>query len=486
MPENFWPSALLLFCTFIYNKHMTIQEKLSRLPQVNECLKSSYGEKWLESYYRAIVIRSIREVIGSKRKEILDGSTPDVSIDAISGDIEDRIKKHSAYRLRALINASGVVIHTNLGRAILSDRAIENVAAVAGGYSNLEYEIFKGKRGKRYSHIRDIIKELTGAEDAIVVNNNAAAVLICLDTFAKGKEVVASRGELVEIGGSFRIPAVMQASGAILREVGTTNKTHLSDYENALCGNTGLLLKVHQSNYKVTGFTEEVPIDKLVKLGKEFKIPVVDDLGSGCLINLEKFGIYGEPTVQEVIREGADLVTFSGDKLLGGPQAGIIVGKEELIQQIQKNPMLRAMRIDKMTFAALEATFMQYLDEEKALQDIPTLRMLTQSGELIKKRARKIQASLKKSLSDHADLEIVADQSRAGGGSLPETDFPTYAISVKPLNISVNTLEKKLRLGNPPVIARIHGDALLIDVRTVRDREVKVLVNCIVSALKNS
>jgi L-seryl-tRNA(Ser) seleniumtransferase len=461
---------------------MSIQEKLSQLPQVNEYLKSPYAEKWLETYYRAVVIRSIREVIELKRKEILDGSNPEVSIDALANDIERRIKAHSAYKLRPLINASGVVIHTNLGRAVLSDRAIENVAAIAGGYSNLEYEISKGKRGKRYTHIKNIIRELTGAEDALVVNNNAAAVLICLDTFAKGKEVIVSRGELVEIGGSFRIPAVMQASGAILREVGTTNKTHLSDYENAMCGNTGLLLKVHQSNYKITGFTEEVPVGKLVKLGEEFNIPVVDDLGSGCLVNLEQFGIPGEPTVQDVIKEGADLVTFSGDKLLGGPQSGIIAGRAELIGQIEKNPMLRAMRIDKMTFAALEATFMQYLDEEKSLQNIPTLRMLTQSEAVIKKRAKKILTALKKTISAHAELSIVPDQSRAGGGSLPEADFPSYAVSVKPLNFSVNALEKKLRLGNPPVIARIQEEVLLIDARTIQDREIKTLASCFVAA----
>lgn len=461
---------------------MTIRQKLSQLPQVDECLKSPLGRKWLESHYRKIVIRSIREVIDSKRKEILDGKSPEISIEAIAEDIERLIRQYSSYKLRPLINASGVVIHTNLGRAILSDRAIENVLATAGSYSNLEYEISKGKRGKRYSHIKNIICELTGAEDAVVVNNNAAAVLICLDTFAKGKEVIVSRGELVEIGGSFRIPAVMQSSGAILREVGTTNKTHLSDYENALCGNTALFLKVHQSNYKVIGFTEEVPVEQLVKLGREFKIPVVDDLGSGCMISLKKYGIHDEPTVQDVISSGVDLVTFSGDKLLGGPQSGIIVGKVKMIQKIQKNPMLRAMRIDKMTFAALEATFMQYLDEEEVIRNIPTMRMLTQTQETIRKRARKILSSLKKSISERAGLDIIPGQSRAGGGSLPEADFPTFSVSIKPLGFSVNELEKRLRLGDPPVIARIKEDVMLIDARTVQDREVKVLVGCIVSA----
>ncbi|MBI4848371.1 MAG: L-seryl-tRNA(Sec) selenium transferase [Nitrospirae bacterium] len=463
---------------------MTIQEQLSQLPSVDECLKSAYGEKWLSSYARKTVLRAIREVIESKRKEILSGANADVTIDAISRDIETAIKKHSAYKLRPIINATGIVIHTNLGRSILSDKAIEHITTTARSFSNLEYEISTGKRGKRYSNIKDIIRELTGAEDAVVVNNNAAAVLICLDTFAKGKEVIVSRGELVEIGGSFRIPEVMKASGAILREVGTTNKTHLADYENALCGNTALLLKVHQSNYKVIGFTEEVPIEKLLKIGREYKIPVVDDLGSGCMINLEKYGVHGEPTVQEVVKTGADIVTFSGDKLLGGPQAGIIIGKEKLIQKIQKNPLLRAMRIDKMTLASLEATFMQYLDEEKAMKEIPTLRMMTEPVEIIKKRAKKIFTSLK-DIAGKAEIAVVPDESQAGGGSLPEINFPTFAVSIKPSGISVNELEKRLRLGDPPVIARIKGNALLIDARTIQDKEIKSLAGCVTSAFNN-
>ncbi len=463
---------------------MNNREKLSKLPSVDEYLKSPYGIKWLESFYRKRVIQSIREVVDMKRKEILDGKEPEVSMDALSPDIEKIIRQRSAYKLRPLINATGIVIHTNLGRSILPDKAIENIVATAGSYSNLEYEISKGKRGKRYSHIKDIITELTGAEDAIVVNNNAAAVLVCLDTFAKGKEVIVSRGELVEIGGSFRVPDVMESSGAILREVGTTNKTHLADYKNALCGNTGLLLKVHQSNYKISGFTEEVPVEKLARLGREFRVPVVDDLGSGCLISLEKFGIHGEPTVQEVITQGADLVTFSADKLLGGPQAGIIAGRKKLIKKIEKNPMLRALRIDKMTFATLEAVFMQYLDEDEAIKNIPTIRMLTETRDIIKKRAKKILAALKKAVSSHADMDIIPDQSRAGGGSLPETDFPTFVVAIKPNSISVNELEKRLRLGSPSVIARIKGDLLLIDARTVQEREIRILVQCIFDAFE--
>ena len=461
---------------------MPNKKKLSQLPSVDECIKSPFGEEWLLKYYRNIIVRSVRETIDSKRKELLDGADPDISIDTIAAEIEETIVRHSEYKLRPLINASGVVIHTNLGRSILSDKALENIVSTAGSYSNLEYEIAKGKRGKRYAHIKDILVELTGAEDAVVVNNNAAAVLICLDTFAKGREVIVSRGELVEIGGSFRIPEVMKSSGAILREVGTTNKTHMVDYENAVCGNTGLLLKVHQSNYKISGFTEEVPVPDLVKVGKEFRIPVVSDLGSGCMISLRPYGVHDEPTVQEVIKEGADLVTFSGDKLLGGPQSGIIVGRKKLVQKIQQNPMMRAMRIDKMTFAALEATFMQYLDEGKALKNIPTLRMLTESGDIIKKRAKKILNTLKKSISDKAVMEVQPDQSRAGGGSLPEADFPTFVVSIKPHNMSINALEKKLRLGDPTVIARIKEDILLIDARTIQDREVKELVNCVIKA----
>jgi len=454
------------------------QKMLSTIPSVDEFLKSPYGLKWLDAYPRRSVLKAVRMVLDAKRKEILSGVAPDVSMDILAGDIEETIRQLSSYRLKPVINATGVVIHTNLGRSILSDKAIEHVMTTVRSYSNLEYEIAKGKRGKRYSQIKGIIKDMTGAEDAVVVNNNAAAVLICLDTFAKGREVIVSRGELVEIGGSFRIPEVMKAGGAILREVGTTNKTHLHDYENALCGSTALLLKVHQSNYRVIGFTEEVPIEKLAAMGKKYRVPVMADLGSGCMIDLKRYGVHGEPAVQEVVKTGADIVTFSGDKLLGGPQAGIIIGRERFIQKIQKNPLLRALRIDKMTLASLEATFMQYLDEDKALMEIPTLRMMTEPVEVIRKRAGRIFRALK-DISAKADISIVPDDSQAGGGSLPQINFPTFSVSIRPNSISVNELEKRLRLGEPAVIAKIKGNALLIDARTVQDREIKGLVNCV-------
>ncbi len=376
-----------------------------------------------------------------------------------------------------------MIIHTNLGRSVLSDKAIENIASAAGSYSNLEYDLKKGKRGKRYTHIKEILRELSGAEDALVVNNNAAAVLLCLNTFAKDREVIVSRGELVEIGGSFRIPEVMKAGGAILREVGTTNKTHLADYENALCGATALLLKVHQSNYKVKGFTEEVMADELVKLGRQYKIPVIADLGSGCMIDLAKYGVSGEPTVQETIKAGVDIVTFSGDKLLGGPQAGIILGREKLIQKIQKNPLLRAMRIDKLSLAALEATMMQYLDEEKALREVPTLRMLTEPLESIRRRAKRIYNLLRKNIGSKAWIEIKKDLSRAGGGSLPEIDFPTFVVLLKPFKVPISKVESNLRDGAPPVIVRVKDNAILFDARTLQDGEIKTLVDCVKAAI---
>lgn len=460
------------------------QQRLSQIPSVDECLKSSHGQRWLESHPRRIVLNSIRETLEEKRKEILKGLNPDVSFDSIVHEIEDRIKSFSSYRLIHVINATGVIVHTNLGRSVLSERAIENVINVARNYSNLEYDLKHGRRGERYSHLKDILIELFGAEDGLVVNNNAAAVLLCLNTFAKDREVIVSRGELVEIGGSFRIPEVMRSSGAILREVGTTNKTHLRDYRNALCGNTALLLKVHQSNYRVVGFTSDVKLEELTGLAREFKIPLMADLGSGCVIDLKRYGIHGEPTVQDVIRAGVDIVCFSGDKLLGGPQAGLILGKESMIKRIKKNPLLRAMRIDKMTIAALEATLMEYLDEEKATAEIPTIRMLLQPVDEIRRRAKRVCSLLKRGLQGYAEIGMISEGSRAGGGALPEVNLPTFVVAIKPLVIPVNKLESILRDGDTPVISRIKDDSLLLDMRTVEDHQIKRLVTCVTHAFR--
>ncbi|MGB9716807.1 MAG: L-seryl-tRNA(Sec) selenium transferase, partial [Thermodesulfovibrionales bacterium] len=324
----------------------------------------------------------------------------------------------------------------------------------------------------------------TGAEDALVVNNNAAAVFLCLNTLSKGKETIVSRGELVEIGGSFRMPEVMSASGAILKEVGTTNRTNIHDYESAINDNTALIVKVHKSNFKVSGFVDEVSIEELVTLGRRYQIPVMFDLGSGCLIDLKPFGIYDEPVVRDIVKAGVDITTFSGDKLLGGPQGGIIVGKREYIEKIQKNPLTRAMRIDKLTLAGLEATLMEYIDEEKAIENIPTLKMILQKPEKIRKRARSIAKRLKKEMKD-IWIDVMPDTSRAGGGSLPELDFPTYIVAIRSDNISVNEIEERLRNGNPPIISRIKEGYLILDARTIRTKDIDDLVKGIKSAFSS-
>lgn len=464
---------------------------LSALPSVDELLKGPYGSQWLASFPRTVVVQAIRDIIAEERQKILEGESRDISSPAISFCISARINKLSSFSLLPVINATGIVLHTNLGRAVLSDRAVENVIAVSRGYSNLEYDIAAGRRGKRHSHTTGILRQLTGAEDALIVNNNAAAVFLCLATIAKDREVIVSRGELVEIGGSFRVPDVMAASGATLHEIGTTNKTHLHDYRKAINDKTGLILKVHQSNYKITGFTEEVTIEQLAALGKEQSIPVMYDLGSGCLLDLKPYGIHEEPSVQEIMKSGADLVTFSGDKLLGGPQGGIIVGRQDLMEKIRKNPLARAVRVDKMTIAAFEATLMDYLDPEKALQSIPVLRMLFQSLGTIKSRASKIAAGLRRQIAEAGiapdispEIALVRDSSKAGGGSLPEARFETYAVSIDPKHIAVNQLETRLRTGSRPLIARIKDNALLLDARTIHDQDIRELVRIVSSALR--
>jgi L-seryl-tRNA(Ser) seleniumtransferase len=458
------------------------QKLLSRLPSVDEILKSTPGAELLRTYPRRYVLQGVRQGIDQKRQEILSGRSNDFSQEVLLAEIEDSIACLSAFSLKPLINATGVVIHTNLGRSTLSDRVLENIRRVSESYSNLEYDIEQGKRGKRYAHIKRILREITGAEDALVVNNNAAAVLLSLNTLSKGREVIVSRGELVEIGGSFRIPDVMVSSGAILREVGTTNKTHLHDYENAINGNTSLILKVHRANFRIVGFTDEVPIEELVALGSKHGIPVMYDLGSGCLINLKTYGIHDEPAVQEIVKTGVDLTTFSGDKLLGGPQGGVIVGKKEHIERIQKNPITRAVRIDKLTLAGFEATLMEYLDEEKAIKAIPTLRMLLQKPEEIRNRANTLARRLRKEVHN-AHIRVMTDTSRAGGGALPEHDLPTFVTAITTESISVNELEGKLRKGTPPVITRIKEDSLILDARTIRDHDIPVLVQRIKSIL---
>ncbi|MHC1787903.1 L-seryl-tRNA(Sec) selenium transferase [Solidesulfovibrio sp.] len=386
---------------------------------------------------------------------------------------------------RRVLNATGVVVHTNLGRSLLAPEAATAAAEACLRYSNLEFDLTTGERGSRYSHVVDILHTLTGAEDALVVNNNAAAVLITLETLAKGREVIVSRGQLVEIGGSFRIPEIMTKSGALLREVGATNRTHPRDYENAVTPETAALLKVHTSNYRIVGFTKEVSLAELVAIGRRHSLPVIEDLGSGNLTDFTSYGLPGEPTVQQAVADGADVVTFSGDKVLGGPQAGIIVGRAEHIAAIRKNPLNRAIRIDKMTLAALEATLRLYRDPERARAAIPTLAMITAAPVALAQKARKLAAILKKSLAGRYAVTTLPGASRVGGGAFPERDLPTTLVALTPLAgaPSPDALRERLLATEPPLIARTQDDALLLDPRTLADDELKLVALVIGQAL---
>ncbi|KAF0184567.1 MAG: L-seryl-tRNA(Ser) seleniumtransferase [Nitrospirae bacterium] len=463
---------------------MEHQKLLTALPSVDEILKSAEGACWLDRYPRRYVLQGIRDMLQRERDRIRTGGRFSSDLQALLAEMDARIQKLCSYSLQPAINATGVVVHTNLGRSVLSDAVLRHVTEIAAGYSNLEYDLEHGRRGKRYSHVQRLINDITGAEASLIVNNNAAAVFVCLVALAKGREVIVSRGELVEIGGSFRVPDVMSNSGAILREVGTTNKTHAYDYENAINENTALLMKVHQSNFRMVGFTETPSVERLAALGKKHTVPVMFDLGSGSLIDMKPYGIYIEPTVQEVLSAGADLVTFSGDKLLGGPQGGVIVGKKELIDIIAKNQLMRAVRVDKMTLAAFEATLHLYLDEERAKKEIPTLRMLFMKPEEIKKRAQKIAARMKKAVAaGAADIRIVQDASQSGGGALSEVLLETFAVAVRPSGMTVNALEAKLRKQKPPIIARIKDDAVVLDARTVLDEDIAPLAAGVSAAI---
>ncbi|MEM2983565.1 MAG: L-seryl-tRNA(Sec) selenium transferase, partial [Candidatus Bathyarchaeia archaeon] len=377
--------------------------------------------------------------------------------------------------LRRVVNATGVIVHTNLGRSLIAKEIIPHLVDIATRYSNLEYDLELGERGSRYSHVEKILCDLSGAESAIVVNNNAGAVLICLNTLAAGKEVIVSRGELVEIGGSFRMPDVMRQSGARLVEVGTTNRTHLRDYEESITPETALLLKVHTSNYRILGFTSEVELQDLVRLGQNRGIPVMKDLGSGCLIDFREYGLEREPTVQEAVKSGADVITFSGDKLLGGPQAGIIVGKRECIERIRKNPLNRALRIDKLTLAALEGTLRFYIKEERALQTLPTLKMITLPYKKLRRRALYILKRVTR-ISRSWDLSVRKDISRVGGGAFPILEIPTAVIAIRSFDERIQKLEKMLRKKEPPIIARLSREELILDVRTIQEDEDKYVI----------
>ncbi|MFZ5644389.1 MAG: L-seryl-tRNA(Sec) selenium transferase [Bacillota bacterium] len=462
---------------------------LREIPKVDEVIKIPVIDGMIAIYPRELVVEAVRKTLDQIRQGILKGSIGITeaeglkSYDKLSAMVIAALERMARPNLRRVINATGVVLHTNLGRAVLSPSAIEAVQMAASGYSNLEMNLDTGKRGSRYAPVEGLICKLTGAEAALVVNNNAAAVLLALGTLAKGREAIVSRGQLVEIGGSFRVPEVMEQSGVILREVGSTNKTYLDDYKKAINENTAMLLHVHTSNYRIVGFTRETPVKELSELGREWGLPVMSDLGSGSLVNMDVLGLPQEPTVQQTIEAGADVVTFSGDKLLGGPQAGIIAGKKEILDRMKKNPLTRAVRIDKMTVAALEATLREYLDNKKALSNIPSLRMISADGKILKNRAEVLKSLLEEAAGKRARVEIEKGTSAVGGGAMPTAELPSWLVSVMPLEISVAELSVRLREGDPAVMGRIQDDRLMLDPRTILKDEDIILAGALASAI---
>lgn len=453
---------------------MDKKKLFAMLPSVDEVLGNEKIKNIIETYPRALVLDSIREIIDEKRKLIISldekSEITDINLKNIVEESIERVVLNYSLSLEKVINGTGVILHTNLGRSLLSESIKEDIWKIASRYSNLEYNIDNGKRGSRYTHLVQMIKKLTKAEDVLVVNNNAAAVLLILNTLAKDGEAIVSRGELVEVGGAFRIPSIMSLSGTKLVEVGATNKTHIDDYEDAINENTKVLMKVHTSNYKILGFTESVEIKELSNLSKQYNIPLIEDLGSGVFIDLSKYGLSYEPTILDSINQGADIVTFSGDKMLGGPQAGIIVGKKVYIEKMKKNQLTRALRVDKMTIGALEATLRLYLDEGKAIKEIPTLRMLTYTLDELNEKSKRLYKILL-NLNLDIDINIENGFSQVGGGSMPTENLDTYLISIIPKNMSVSSLERKLRLSDSHIIGRIYENKYLLDVRTIFEDE---------------
>ncbi|MGI9535476.1 MAG: L-seryl-tRNA(Sec) selenium transferase [Desulfocapsaceae bacterium] len=466
--------------TFKRDFPATMKDKnklLRKLPKVDECLARLEDHIKRHDTPLLIAKKAVQQSVEQLRNALLRDEPvhfPDTQAewDEI---FKKAIERSMALNLNRVINGTGIVVHTNLGRSLLPEHTIKQLSMAGACYTNLEFNLKTGKRGSRYSLVEDIICDLTGAEAALVVNNNAAAVLIALDTLARDKEVIVSRGQLVEIGGSFRIPDVMKKSGATLVEVGATNRTHLYDYEGAISEATAMFLRVHTSNFRIIGFTSQVQAEELVELGAKYDLPVMEDLGSGSLTDLAQFGLPPEPTVQEVVKSGVDVITFSGDKLLGGPQSGIIVGKENIITRIKKNPLNRALRIDKFTLASLESVLKDYYDQEGVLTKNQTLRMISESPETIKKRAQRFLRRTRSKITDKCTLKLVSTVSRVGGGALPEYGLKSWAVELHPSETSVSRAEKDFRALPVPVIGRIENDRLLIDFRTVQDSEIPEL-----------
>jgi L-seryl-tRNA(Ser) seleniumtransferase len=447
---------------------------LRELPSVDRLLSHPQSEPLLARFRREYVTRRCREVLDELRSAIREGgsiSTNELDEASILTRVGRKIDSEREVSLARVVNATGTILHTNLGRALLPQPAIDALCRVARDPANLEYDLAEGGRGRREETIEQLLRELTGAEAATVVNNNAAAVLLGLNTLANEREVIVSRGELIEIGGAFRIPEIMAKSGAVLREVGTTNRTHPQDYESAIGRNTGLLLKVHASNYRIVGFSSEVGLGELVAIGKKHGVPVMEDLGSGALVDISRFGLPKEPVVGERIAMGADIVTFSGDKVLGGPQAGLMVGSKEWIGQIARNPLHRALRCGKLTIAALEATLRLYQQSTKIGEEIPTLRAFTRPLEDIQAMGEGLLPVLQKALGNEFRLSLEDSTSQIGSGALPTEEIPTKIIAIQGEAMSSERIAQRFRSARPPVIGRIKDDRFLLDLRTIFDPE---------------
>ena len=460
---------------------------LRALPAVHDVAQTSQLQCVREQYGHERVVAAVRKELDALRELNARGTPIDgrSGVEVIAARVIDRLARENTPNLRPVINATGIVLHTNLGRAPMAKEAAAAAFEAAQGYVNLEFDLDSGKRSSRQSVIRQWVCQLTGAESATMVNNNAAATVIALRALAQGREVIISRGQLIEIGGSFRIPDIMAVSGAILREVGTTNITRLSDYEAAIGPNTAVILQVHTSNYRVSGFTEEVSLGELVALGKKHGLLVIDDIGSGAMIDFARFGFDGEPIARQSIEAGADLVLFSGDKLLGGPQAGIIVGKKSPIECIERDPLMRAFRCDKMSLAALEATLRLYLNEARALKEVPVLQMLATPLEELQRRAELLAAQLA-AVRGVKSAQAREDSAYVGGGSLPDQAMKTWVVEIEAQALSDTQLAQRLRTGTPAVVTRVRDGKVVLDLRTVLEGQTEELVKAINSAVDDS
>jgi len=462
------------------------QNLLSQIPAVEILLQEAESEDWTVGVPRRTLVDSVRAAVDQARECLLEPATEDTQETlrrTILADARQRVLSAVGPHYRKVINATGIILHTALGRAPLPAKALRQIEAELSGYSLLQADIATGERSKRDGRIESLLQQLTGAEAATVVNNNAAATSIVLNTVACGREVIVSRGQLVEIGGSFRLPDVMAASGVKLVEVGTTNKTHARDYENAITPNTAAILRVHPSNYKISGFTSEVPLSDLVRIGHARGLVVIDDVGAGPLVDFSRFGFDKEPTLQESVQAGADLTTASADKLIGASQGGIILGRADFVQAIRKNPFARILRVGKLTLAALEATLSLFLDEARAMREVPTLRMLRRNLADITDQANRIAAAIGERTSA-AVVTTTEGSSQMGSGSLPTQNLPTRLVAVRPRSIEAGELAARLRAGAPPVFARVHKGNLLLDPRTLLDGEEKILMQAVVEALQ--